>query len=182
MVGVVGSNPIEPTNEQNEGVRQRELPTGNPARQTYKRHAATSRGVFLFAAETTHAAPMRCTFSERHRTSSDHPARTSTATARRAESSANRPREQAAHAAHVSNAIHQNDKRAVRATERAHDHVRGYDHRNARARLRNARDSQHRGRDEVTKPQKGGRRCRFRHPPYRDPQCRCFNLSGLRTT
>ncbi|WP_244106788.1 hypothetical protein [Burkholderia anthina] len=31
------------------------MPTGNPARQTYKRHAATSRGVFLFAAETTDA-------------------------------------------------------------------------------------------------------------------------------
>jgi len=29
------------------------LPTGNAARQTYKRHAATSRGVFLFPAETT---------------------------------------------------------------------------------------------------------------------------------
>ncbi|WP_229773143.1 hypothetical protein, partial [Burkholderia cenocepacia] len=53
MVGVVGSNPIEPTNEQNEGVRQHNLPTGNAARQTYKRHAATSRGVFLFRSETT---------------------------------------------------------------------------------------------------------------------------------
>ncbi|WP_287737018.1 hypothetical protein, partial [Burkholderia sp.] len=120
MVGVVGSNPIEPTNEQNEGVWQHNLPTGNAARQ-HTNATRQHRVAFFFSGPKQRVKP-RCVvrYTARYLIVTDNPIRHTTAAARRVESCAHRRG--------------CSDRRSISTaskttTLRAHDHVRGHDYR-----------------------------------------------------